>query len=92
MDAISHLLRLADLFSAASGLAETTISSRCFTDGKRLAAIRGGSDVGARRLARAVQWFSDHWPAGAAWPADIPRPAPPTPANDTGPSASEDAA
>lgn len=92
MDAISHLLRLADLFSAATGLAEATLSSRCFADGKRLAAIRGGSDVGARRLARAVQWFSDHWPDGADWPADIPRRSAPIPANDTAPTVTEDAA
>lgn len=25
---------------------------------------------------RVMQWFSDHWPADAAWPADVPRPAP----------------
>ena len=23
-----------------------------------------------------MQWFSDHWPADAPWPQDIPRPAP----------------
>lgn len=92
MDAIASLLRLADAYCAATGIAEATLSSRCFSDGKRLGAIRAGSDVGARRLARAVQWCSDNWPAGAAWPADIPRPFPPTPANDTTPTVSEDAA
>ncbi len=23
-----------------------------------------------------MAWFSDHWPEGLAWPADIPRPQP----------------
>ena len=25
---------------------------------------------------RVLQWFSDHWPAGLAWPTEVPRPAP----------------
>ena len=25
---------------------------------------------------RALQWFSDHWPADLPWPEDIPRPKP----------------
>ena len=29
--------------------------------------------------ARALQWFSDHWPLGLPWPADIPRPEPSDP-------------
>ena len=24
---------------------------------------------------RVLQWFSDHWPAGLAWPGEVPRPA-----------------
>ena len=27
---------------------------------------------------RVLQWFSDHWPAGLEWPADILRPLPTT--------------
>ena len=37
---------------------------------------RPPADITTRRAARIVQWLSDHWPAGAEWPADIPRPAP----------------
>ena len=29
-----------------------------------------------QRVARIIQWFSDHWPADLAWPHDIPRPDP----------------
>ena len=35
-----------------------------------------GHDITTRRAARIVQWLSDHWPPGAEWPADIPRPDP----------------
>jgi hypothetical protein len=96
MDAIAQLLRLAERYCAATGLAEATVSSRCFTDGKRLAALRGGSEIGARRLGRALEWFSANWPDGADWPGDIPRPEPrplpPKPANDDAPTAREEAA
>ncbi len=92
MDAIAHLLRLADAYCAATGLAETTVSNHCFADGKRLSAIRSGSDVGARRLARAFAWFSANWPDAAPWPEGILRPATPAPANDPTPSPVEGAA
>lgn len=52
------------------------MSSRVFNDGKRIVDIRDGSDVGVRRLARAMAWFSAHWPADLAWPAAIARPLP----------------
>jgi hypothetical protein len=45
-----------------------------FNDGKRIGLLRRGGDIGSRRLQEALQWLSDHWPAGAEWPSDIPRP------------------
>lgn len=69
------------------------MSTRVFADGKRLTSIRKGGEVGARRLGRSIAWFSAHWPEGVVWPDGIARPAPlPTPANDTAPTPSEDAA
>lgn len=50
-----------------------------------LAASRGSFFVDLRdgrrhcqtgTYSRVLQWFSDHWPAGLAWPAEVPRPAP----------------
>jgi hypothetical protein len=76
MTAIIQLLTLVDAYRAATDLAEATVSSRVFFDGKRIASLRSGGDVGAMRLDRAIQWFSDNWPANAVWPADVPRPAP----------------
>lgn len=34
----------------------------------------GEADVTTGTFERAMQWFSDHWPKGADWPADVPRP------------------
>ncbi|WP_371346247.1 hypothetical protein [Ancylobacter sp. IITR112] len=78
MDAIEHLFRICTSYSAATGLSEATISTRLFRDGKGLARIRAGGDIGARRLERAMQWFAANWPEGAEWPADVPRPDTPT--------------
>lgn len=74
MTAITDLLRLTGSFCGAQGIAESTLSTRLFFDGKRIGSIRAGGDVGARRLERAVQWLSDNWPDGAEWPEDVPRP------------------
>lgn len=34
------------------------------------------ADIKAGTYDRAVQAFSDHWPKGVAWPADVHRPEP----------------
>lgn len=47
-------------------------------DGMLYARLKRGHDITTRRAARIAQWFSDHWPDGLDWPADIPRPAPQT--------------
>jgi hypothetical protein len=76
MSGIEHLLTLARLYGEVVGIEQSTVSSRVFDDGKKLGAIEQGSDIQVRRLERAVQWFSDHWPADQEWPAGIARPAP----------------
>lgn len=76
MDANSHLLTLADLFSAATGKAETTIAKHAAGQAYVFQRLRDGCSITARRYNRIVQWFSDNWPADLLWPADIPRPAP----------------
>ena len=44
-------------------------------DTKKLGAIlEDGADLHTRRFEKAVQWFSDNWPAEAAWPEQIMRP------------------
>lgn len=41
--------------------------------GARHRQIRAGADLRTRSFERALQWFSDHWPPGLAWPTDVAR-------------------
>jgi hypothetical protein len=75
MDELQQLLALADRYKAHTGLSEATVSSRVLGGGSRIQDIRGGGDVGVRRVRRAILWFSEHWPEGAEWPAGVERPA-----------------
>jgi bifunctional DNA-binding transcriptional regulator/antitoxin component of YhaV-PrlF toxin-antitoxin module len=72
----SPLLRVVDAFAAVTGKSDSTISSRLFDDGKKIAALRGGGDITLGRYHAALRWFSENWPDGAEWPADVQRPAP----------------
>ena len=76
MNGIAHLLAVARAYAEIEGVPLSTVSSRALDDGKKLAAIESGADIQVRRLERAMQWFSDNWPAGAGWPSDVCRPAP----------------
>jgi len=80
MDSIPKFLLVVDAYCAARDISEARASTLILNGGSRLASIRSGaSDIGTRRLAEAVRWLSDHWPEGAEWPADEPRPKPTEP-------------
>lgn len=69
------LIRLAQLYTAHTGLTLSTVSSYSANDGKWLPRIESGeAGCTVRRLQRVTRWFSDNWPADLAWPRDIPRP------------------
>lgn len=76
MQTLAAFFTVVDKYSEASHLAEATLSSKIFNDGKRLASIRRGADVGVRRIELAFMWLSVHWPDNIDWPADVPRPVP----------------
>ena len=71
---IEHLLTVVDAFRDARGVSDSRVSTLLFNDGKRITTLRKGGDIGSRSLAAAFQWFSDHWPEPAKWPADVQRP------------------
>lgn len=71
---IDHLITVADEYGRVAQVEEKTVSSRVFQDSKKLAAIRGGSDITVGRYNAALAWFSVNWPQGADWPHDVPRP------------------
>jgi hypothetical protein len=74
MSQIHDLLLLAEAYGITLGVEEKTVSSRVFSDSKKLAALRGGSDITVSRFNATIQWFSDNWPDGAAWPVGVQRP------------------
>lgn len=76
MSIVETFLLVVECFCRAEGVPESTVSSRVFNDGKRLAQVRRGADIGVRRVERAMQWFSDNWPADADWPEAVARPVP----------------
>ena len=71
-----QLLALARIYAAAEKVDLSTVSWRVFGDTKKFAALDGGADLVTKRYREARQWFSDHWPAEAIWPHDVPRPDP----------------
>lgn len=77
MALIENLKTVALAHAAAADLPLKTLSSRIFNDGKKLDAIvAGDTDVTTARFDHAMQWFSDNWPDGAAWPEGVERPVP----------------
>lgn len=76
MSIVGSLFSVVEGFCRAEGVPESTVSWRVFNDGKRLAQVRAGADIGVRRLERAMQWLSDNWPDGAEWPETVARPKP----------------
>lgn len=78
MENIASFLILIERFCQAARIAEATLSSRLFNDGKRIAALRNGSDIGVLRLGRAIGWLSVNWPEAAVWPEGVKRPKPET--------------
>lgn len=70
----ADLVAVIDVYAAATGASDTTISSRVFADSKKLDALRRGASITLRRANEALQWFSNNWPEGAEWPFGLPRP------------------
>lgn len=71
---IRNLLALADIYRQATGTEDRTVSSRVFSDGKKLSALRLGADITVSRFNEAVRWFAVNWPEQATWPEDVIRP------------------
>lgn len=69
------LVRLAQLYSDAVGLAVATVATRVAKDSKFFRRLEQGCDVTTTKYERVRSWFSIHWPDGIEWPADVKRPA-----------------
>lgn len=74
MTVIETILALARAYGAAEGIEPKTVSWRVFKDSKKLAALESPTgDIQTRRAEATLQWFSDNWPDGAAWPEGVDR-------------------
>ncbi len=74
MNDVSRLLFLFDAYAAAVGQADATVSTRFLGRGTRINELRGGGDMGSRKIAAVMREFSKEWPEGVEWPAEIERP------------------
>jgi hypothetical protein len=74
---IENLKAVAKAYCDAAGVPPKTLSWRVFNDGKKLDAILADkADLMTANFERAMEWLSNHWPEGAAWPEGIDRPTP----------------
>lgn len=69
------LIRLGRTYGRFRELALSTVGRLAGGQGAFFQRVAAGR-VTIRRVDRAVQWFSDHWPAELAWPDDLLRPEP----------------
>lgn len=81
MLSVRDLLTLADAYRGTVPVEDKTLSFRIFGDSKKLAALRGESDITVGRFNDAMLWFSANWPEGLAWPEGVARPEPMAPAD-----------
>lgn len=72
----AHLLTLVEQYCAATGLSEARVATLVRNYGGFFKRVRDGGAFTNRTYERVLQWFSDNWPAGEAWPEAVARPAP----------------
>ena len=65
----NDLVRVAEVYAAHRRLRLTTVSKYSSGSAALLPALKRGSrGITVKRMCRVLQWFSDHWPGGLAWP------------------------
>lgn len=77
MEAIlkAHLRRLADAFTAATGVPDSAIGSRAVNHSRFFQRLSDpDNSLTLKTYDRLALWFSENWPEGAEWPAGIERP------------------
>jgi len=69
-----QLIVVANAYAEATGTSLSTLSTKLFNGGGRLAAIASGGDLNTRNFENAMRWFSENWPDNCLWPAGVARP------------------
>jgi hypothetical protein len=67
----TEILRLARAYSAAEGVALSTVGKRVLRNNKIFQRISAGGGANTSSLAKLELFFRANWPKGAKWPADI---------------------
>ena len=75
----THMTHCAKALEDADGISWASIGKRALNDNTFFARLQQGGGFTIRTYDRLMQWFSDNWPEGAVWPADVPRPSPSQP-------------
>ena len=73
MMTIRSLLSVVDAYKVAAAVShDRTVSSRVFSDSKKVTALRHGAGIDVRRFNAAMRWFLENWPEGARLPEGLP--------------------
>jgi hypothetical protein len=67
----AEILKLGRIYSAAEGVALSTIGKRVIKNNKIFGRISAGRGANSRSLTELESFFRANWPKGATWPADI---------------------
>ena len=70
------LITLIRSFAAARGISVSYASRLLTGSGDTVDRVAAGASITARRAETILRRAAERWPAGRAWPAGIPRPAP----------------
>lgn len=70
-----HLQTICASYVAATKLKASTVAMRAARDARFFDRLESGGGFTAKTYDTVMLWFSDHWPDGAEWPVDVPRPA-----------------
>ena len=70
----TDLLALSRQLAKHTNRSEATISNLAVGHARLFSRIASGAGCTVRTAERAMQWFSDNWPADLEWPRAIPRP------------------
>ena len=69
-----QLLAVSEAYANLVGRSEARVSTIVYGSGNAILRLRDGADMGSERIHNGLQWFSDHWPDQAPWPAEVARP------------------
>lgn len=71
-----QIIAVSDSYGRLAGIGRKRVSTIVLNRGSKLDGIVAGGDLNTGTFERAMQWFSDNWPEGEAWPEGIARPMP----------------